>query len=131
MGRFYMTSNTSRTRGRDRVLEDVVRSSAVDRQQRQTRRRLVGTPLGAIAILAIVVFAFFRQVNAISVPEDFANDEDGTLRARPLQGRDRRALLPVLAVDDVREPLFAPHLRELLLELVAGARVLRGNRRGT
>ncbi len=85
-----MTSNTSRTRGRDRVLEDVVRSSAVDRQQRQTRRRLVGTPLGVIAVLAIVAFAFFRQVSAISVPEDFANDEDhfkyGSIGSDTLEG---------------------------------------------
>ena len=93
-----MTSNTSRTRGRDRVLEDVVRSSAVDRQQRQTRRRLVGTPLGVIAVLAIVAFAFFRQVSAISVPEDFANDEDHFKYRVDRQRHARGEWRPVLDV---------------------------------
>jgi mono/diheme cytochrome c family protein len=85
-----MAQDRIRIQAKDRTVEDVVRSSVVDRQLYAKRRRWIAIPLLVVGVLALVVFAFFRQVSAIDVPEDFANDQDhfkyGSIGSDTLEG---------------------------------------------
>ena len=68
-----------------------------------------------------------RDLIRLVGPEEHGRARLGAERHELLLGqelRDRRARLTVLSVDDVRQPLRAPLLRELLEPLEIGARVL-------
>ena len=72
-----------------------------------------------------------RDLVGLVGPEEHGRTRLGTERRELVLGqelRDRRARLTVLAVDDVREPLRAPLLRELLEPFEVGPRVLLRNR---
>ncbi len=86
-----MSRNKVRTRTKGKVLVDEVRTSSVDDYLLRRRRRWIVIPLAVLVVLGVLGYALFNQISKISVPVDYATDEDhfkyGSIGSDTLDGR--------------------------------------------